>query len=219
MTTDHDQNPGSGGAGGAEDPTGSDPIDSMTDVGELRGAAKLIVNGLPKEGRDAAQAELDAADTAEKLQAFGKKYRSIGRRVTKKEETPPAPAAPADGAKPLTQEDLFRSNRKRAKQMAENDPKYKDIADNWDELRNLVVSRNGEDTPEDILMDMGEALAVFKHRKGSSGEGNAAADISADAGSRGHGSRQPTTHQEGKDDDPRFTRHRRPDNWYPKKDS
>lgn len=131
-----------------EDTQGSDPLDNIEDVDEMRKEAKklrAIANRKPKEEPEAPKEQ-------------------------PKEETPKE--EPKEDY--LKKSDFQLTNQKKAIRLAttssENDSEKvqeqrADVLDNWEEVRKFYTPRRGKDTPEDILEDIKDAYSVFNSRR------------------------------------------------------
>ncbi len=95
----------------------------------------------------------DIKDEAARAEA--KKARAIARRQVKPEPAQPATPSPEF----LTKAEFYKSNEKKARVELEKDPETKAILD---KAIPYYVARNGKDTVEGILEDMGDALALYR---------------------------------------------------------
>lgn len=118
----------------------------------------------PAEPAPAAQPSTDPLEalSREELLDKAKGYRAAYNRVKPPKEEPQAPA-PRQETPYLTKEDFYKSNEKKALNLAgqTDDDISEDIKSNWSNIVPFYTPRRGRETPEDILEDMKDAHAVW----------------------------------------------------------
>lgn len=104
------------------------------------------------------------------------KYKAIVDRHKEKGKAEPSATAPAPTPAPdapLTRQDLYRINSRKAMELVKADP---EMAPFLEDIRSNYVNRRGQEDPADILEDCRDAYFVVKARKPQK-EGNPVADL------------------------------------------
>lgn len=171
----------------ADAPTGTDPLDALTDVEAIRREAK--------------------------------KYRGIASRKGRTDDIP----APKSDTPYVTRDEFYDTNRNKAiksiEQYDDTDPladMKREINENWDDIVPFYVSRNGQDTPENILEDIFDAYALYKRRNGGKSTDDSARMLQSTVVTAPTGGR--TEVKKDASQDPRFTKGTPPSKWYGAKD-
>lgn len=196
---------------------------------ELENENEEEESGLPDDSTQTNGDKIDPLDALkddpDQLLKEAKKYRAISQRKkdTPKEEKPEK--APESGY--LTKADFFKSNEKKAVRLAttispddsdEIKAIKKDIADNKDDIFSLYVSRNGKETPEDIVEDIFDAHFLYRKKNPIQESSDGGAELTKSPVVKGGSAPKVEKPADTTSNDPRFQRFKSPEEWYPKKD-
>lgn len=158
---------------------------------------------------------LDAISDVDQLREKARGYRAAYNRVkgdkVEKKEPPPPPSS-----KVLTQEDFYKVNEKRAKEILEvsGSDEDKEIIQNFDAVFDYYIPRSGKDTEKAIIKDLRVARAAWRYEnplKDTTAD-DAKRNLTASSGTRG----KSTAVNEVKKDDSRFALPKGPKDWYKK---
>jgi len=182
---------------------------------ELEGAGEGAED-LELEGGENQPTGADPLDDIqdEAARAEAKKARAISRRLAKKEPKVEEPVTPkADEF--LTRKDFQKANEKKAISQVTTDPEIKAI---FDKIVPFYVSRRGQDTTEDIVEDLNDAITIYKARNPVVEEDESARVLTASPVAKTSGAPAVKTEKETPTP-PNFKLPTQPTEWYPKKES
>lgn len=159
----------------------------------------------------------------ETARAEAKKWRSIARRMEKKEHVAPVAKPAAETPKPepkpeapaqefLTKADFYKANERKAVREAIADAEVKA---NWSEIITFYTPRRGKETPEDIAEDIRDAITIFNARNAQKSKDDSAKELSTTKVVKAGGGAQGTTPKTT--EPPNFKLPIQPKDWYAKK--
>lgn len=171
-----------------------------------------------EQGEDTTKDPFDAIEDPV-LRAEAKKYRGIASRKERKQETS------GDDSKYVTREEIYKQNREEAARLVteitgDDDPDAEmkqALNDNWDDVMTYYVSRHGQNKAEDIVKDVRAAYILWQHETGGVKSDDSARNLQTTTGGQPTGGGQkPKSTGADTGDDPRFSKPKKPEEWYPK---
>lgn len=198
-----------------EIPTQKTEVDTKPE--SIESKEEIIEDG----GEDTTKKDPLDSLSPEELLAEAKKFRGIASRKDSKPKEAPKPEAAGDF---VTREELYAENRKEAARLVteisgEDDPLAESkrlIDENWDDIMTYFVSRNGQAKPEHIVEDVMDAYQVWLRRNGKPADDSARTLQTTTVPKAGGTGEKPKAKSLDTDDDPRFSKGKTPDKWYPK---